>query len=125
MATATVEPVSGTPLAGSPVPTASTVGTPAAATPAGPAAHVDIQLFEFAPKVTEVRTGTTVTWTNRDAIIHSITNGNSPTPAGGFDSGFFDLNQTYSFTFTQPGSYPYFCMRHPFMQGEIKVSPAS
>ncbi len=86
--------------------------------------QVEIQLFEFAPKVSEVQAGTTVTWTNHDAIIHSVTNGTSPTPAGAFNSGFFDLNQTFSFTFTQPGDYPYFCMRHPFMQGEIKVSPA-
>jgi plastocyanin len=85
--------------------------------------HVDIKLFSFKPESLEVPVGTTVIWTNRDAIEHSVTQGTPEKPRGAFDSGFFTQDQTFSFTFTKVGDYPYFCKRHNFMRGEIKVIP--
>ena len=86
-------------------------------------AQVDIKLFTFKPKVLEVPIGTTVIWINRDAIEHTITQGTPEEPADGFDSGFFKQGETFSFTFKETGSYSYFCKRHNFMHGKIKVVP--
>ncbi len=89
----------------------------------GEKAQVSIKLFSFNPGVLEIPAGTTVVWTNGDAIEHSVTNGVPGKPAGAFDSGFFTEGQTWSFTFNEPGEYPYFCRRHNFMRGVVKVTP--
>lgn len=91
--------------------------------PGGGTAEVSIKLFSFNPKVLEVPAGTTVVWTNGDAIEHSVTNGAPGKPGGAFDSGFFTEGQTWSFTFTEPGEYPYYCRRHESMTGMVKVAP--
>ena len=85
--------------------------------------YIDIKLFGFKPESLEVPVGTKVIWTNRDAIEHSVTQGTPEKPGGAFDSGFFTQDQTFSFTFTNVGDYTYFCKRHNFMHGEIKVVP--
>lgn len=84
-------------------------------------AEVSIKLFSFNPKVLEVPAGTTVVWTNGDAIEHSVTSGVPGKPGGVFDSGFFTEGETWSFKFTEPGEYPYFCRRHESMTGVVKV----
>lgn len=89
----------------------------------GGTVQVSIKLFSFNPGVLEVPAGTTVVWTNGDAIEHSVTNGVPGKPGGAFDSGFFTEGQTWSFTFTEPGEYPYFCKRHESMKGMVKVVP--
>lgn len=83
--------------------------------------NVDIKLFTFKPKVLEITSGTTVVWTNRDAIKHSVTSGSPENPGKDFDSGFFTQGESYSFTFTKPGVYTYFCKRHESMRGTVKV----
>jgi plastocyanin len=77
----------------------------------------EIKQFAFQPRSLEVPVGTTVTWTNNDAIQHSVTASDNS-----FDSGFFTQGGTYSHTFDQPGTYAYYCARHGSMMGEIKVS---
>ena len=64
---------------------------------------------------TDVKVGTTVTWTNRDDIPHTVV------CAGKFRSKALDTDGTFSFTFTEPGEYKYFCSLHPHMTGTIKV----
>ncbi len=81
----------------------------------------EIKLFMFKPKTLSVAPGTTVTWTNGDAIQHSVTNGTPEAPGAAFDSGFFTKGQSFSFTFTEPGEYPYFCARHKSMRGVVTV----
>jgi plastocyanin len=76
----------------------------------------EIKQFAFQPKSLEVPTGTTVVWTNGDAIQHSVTASDNS-----FDSGFFTQGGTYSHTFEQPGTYAYYCARHGSMLGEVKV----
>ena len=66
------------------------------------------------PDVT-VAVGTTVTWTNRDDIPHTVVS------AGKFKSKALDTDDSYSFTFTAAGDYTYFCSLHPHMTGTIKV----
>jgi len=68
-----------------------------------------------------VKAGTTVTWTNRDDIPHGIAaTGNSFAR-----SGALDTEDHYSFTFTTPGTYQYFCYIHPHMTGTIVVEAAT
>ena len=82
---------------------------------------VDIKLFQFKPKELEVKKGTTVTWTNGDAIEHSVTAGKPGKPAEMFDSGFFSKGGSYAHTFDSAGNFTYFCKRHPNMQATVKV----
>lgn len=82
-----------------------------------------IKTFQFAPQPIEVSVGTPVTWTNTDAIDHSVTSGAPEMPDGVFDSGFFNQNETFAFTFAEPGEYQYFCARHPSMVGTVIVAP--
>lgn len=89
----------------------------------GNTVQVSIKLFSFNPGVLEVPAGTMVVWTNGDAIQHSVTNGVPGKPGGAFDSGFFTEGQTWSFTFNEPGEYPYFCKRHESMKGIVRVVP--
>lgn len=95
--------------------------TPLPAPPAPTPVAIDIQLFQYQPDPVTVPVGTTITWTNRDDIQHTVTSGASPEPDGLFDSGFFTLGQSYTHQFDQAGSFAYFCRRHPSMQGTITV----
>jgi len=76
---------------------------------------VMIDNFTFEPAQLTVKTGTTVTWKNRDDIPHTIVS------AGKFRSKTLDTDDSYSFTFTTAGDYTYFCSLHPHMKGTIKV----
>jgi amicyanin len=83
-------------------------------------ASVAIDNFTFGPQELHVKAGTTVTWVNRDDIPHTVT---STTQA--FRSKALDTNDKFSFTFTTPGSYKYFCSLHPHMTGTIVVEAAA
>ncbi|MEH6951115.1 plastocyanin/azurin family copper-binding protein [Nitrobacter sp. NHB1] len=76
---------------------------------------VTIDNFTFEPAQLTVKVGTTVTWTNRDDIPHTVVS------AGQFRSKALDTDDKYSFTFTGAGNYTYFCSLHPHMVGTIKV----
>jgi plastocyanin len=88
---------------------------------AADAVSVDIKLFQFKPKELAVRKGATVTWTNGDAIEHSVTAGKPGKAAQDFDSGLFTKGGSFSHTFDALGSFTYFCKRHPNMQATVKV----
>jgi plastocyanin len=76
---------------------------------------VTIDNFTFTPAEMTVKVGTTVTWTNHDDIPHTVVS------AGKFRSKTLDTDDKYSFTFTTPGDYKFFCSLHPHMTGMIKV----
>ena len=78
---------------------------------------VTIDNFSFTPAAVTVKTGTTVTWTNKDDIPHGIGATNNALPK----SKALDTDDSYSFTFTTPGTYQYFCYLHPKMVGSIVV----
>ncbi|WP_081752634.1 cupredoxin domain-containing protein [Kallotenue papyrolyticum] len=110
------------------MPSATPASSPAASAAGmvhhgGGTVQATIKLFQFEPNPLEVPVGTTVVWTNQDDIEHSVTHGTPPKPGGAFDSGLFTKGQTFSFTFDQPGEYPYFCTRHTSMQGVVRVMP--
>jgi amicyanin len=85
--------------------------------------HVNIVDFAFSPGTIIVPPGTTVTWTNTGAQPHSATSTVTETNPTKFDSGIMTHGQSYSFTFTKPGTYDYFCVPHPFMRGKVIVDP--
>lgn len=93
---------------------------PAAATPvASPvagAATVRIANLAFDPTTLTVPAGSTVTWSNDDVTPHTVTSAD-----GLFDSGIFDPGASFSWTFTEPGSFAYGCLLHPTMQGSVVV----
>ena len=65
--------------------------------------------------------GETVSWKNKDSAFHSVTSGYYENPDGLFDSGHIDPDEKFSYTFTEPGVYSYYCTLHPWMNGMIKV----
>jgi plastocyanin len=78
---------------------------------------VTIDNFSFTPAALTVKAGTTVTWTNKDDIPHGI----GATNNAFAKSKALDTDDSYSFTFTTPGTYQYFCYLHPKMVGSIVV----
>jgi plastocyanin len=82
---------------------------------------VSIDNFTFTPQTTTVKAGTTVTWTNKDDIPHGIASSNNAFTK----SKALDTDDSYSFKFTTPGTYQYFCYIHPHMVGTIVVEAAS
>ena len=99
----------------------SAVVLPGRADTAAPASAVSIDNFTFGPQSVTVKAGTTVTWTNRDNIPHGIASANNAFAK----SKALDTDDSYSFTFTTPGTYQYFCYIHPHMTGTIVVEAAS
>ena len=98
---------------------AAAVSGPAAyaADAAGPTVAIDN--FVFGPAALTVTVGTTVTWINRDDIPHNVVATDKS-----FKSKVLDTDERYSFTFTKPGEYGYFCGLHPHMMGKVIVKPA-
>ena len=86
-----------------------------------PTGAVSIDNFTFNPPTLTVKAGTTVTWTNKDDIPHGIAaTGNT------FQRSLaLDTDNSYSFKFTTPGTYQYFCYIHPHMTGTIVVEAAT
>ena len=76
--------------------------------------------FSFAPQRLTVTAGTTITWTNRDDIPHTVVS-----TTRRFKSKALDTDDRFSFIFTVPGSYDYFCSLHPHMTGTIVVEAAA
>jgi plastocyanin len=79
-------------------------------------AEVKIDNFSFGPDTLTVPVGTTVTWTNRDDIPHTVVSTD-----GVFKSKVRDTDEKFSFTFAKTGTYPYYCSVHPKMTGKIVV----
>jgi plastocyanin len=83
----------------------------AAATP-----EVKIDNFSFGPGTLTVSAGTTVTWTNRDDIPHTVVS-----TEGVFKSKVVDTDEKFSYSFAKPGTFSYFCSIHPKMTGKVVV----
>ena len=80
------------------------------------AVSATIDNFTFEPGKLTIKAGTTVTWTNRDDIPHTVASKDKL-----FKSKVMDTDESYSFTFATPGEYTYFCSLHPHMTGTIVV----
>jgi plastocyanin len=78
--------------------------------------EVKIDNFSFSPQEITVSAGTTIIWTNRDDIPHTVVSDEKV-----FKSKVLDTDQQFSYTFAKPGTYPYFCSVHPKMTGRVVV----
>lgn len=79
-------------------------------------AEVKVDNFSFSPATLTIAAGTTVTWTNHDDIPHTVVSDDKV-----FKSKVLDTDEKFSFTFSKPGTYPYFCSIHPKMTGKVVV----
>jgi plastocyanin len=79
-------------------------------------AEVKIDNFTFTPATLTIPLGTTVTWTNHDDIPHTVVSDDKS-----IKSKALDTDEKFSFSFSKPGTYPYFCSLHPKMKGVIVV----
>jgi len=82
----------------------------------------------FSPNLIRIKVGSTVTWTNNDNNLHTVTSGipNTANAGEAFDSGLTALimpTKTYSHKFTNTGEFSYFCRVHPTMIGKVVVVP--
>lgn len=73
-------------------------------------------IVDYSVNVLTIKAGTTVTWTNEDAMMHTVT-----AVDGSFDSGYLNEGDTWSYTFDTPGEYEYFCAPHPWMRAKVIV----
>jgi plastocyanin len=120
-------------LAGCSVNAESSATAPIATTPAPSGPVINLSSLMFDPASTTVQVGTTVTWRNDEPITHTITSGrfievdettglrSSQDPDGTFEATLPGKGKTYSFTFTKPGTYTYYCDIHQGMNATIKV----
>jgi len=79
--------------------------------------QIKIDNFSFGPSTLTVPVGATVTWTNQDDVPHSVTSAEGKT----LKSPVLDTDQKFSYTFTEAGTYPYYCAIHPKMTGKVIV----
>lgn len=82
---------------------------------------VVIEGFTFQPPSLEVPVGTTVTWTNEDSVPHTVTAGRPDEEVTGFHEPV-DGGGTVQVAFDEVGTFPYYCVVHPTMTGEVVVS---
>ena len=79
----------------------------------------------FIPNPVTVDLGTIVTWSNTDTAAHTATGGSATDgPSGVFDSSLIMANGSYSYTADTAGTFDYFCMVHPWMEGTLIVEAA-
>lgn len=90
--------------------------------PVAAASHsVQMANFAFAPQVLTVTVGDSITWTNQDEAPHTVTTTSAPQ---GISSPMLSKGQSFTFTFTVPGTYSYYCTVHPDMRARVVVKSA-
>jgi plastocyanin len=112
---------------GSPSPS----GTPVGSTGQGAGKYVQVAIedYGFSPAKLDIKTGTTVVWTNRDSMQHTVTSTDRPgvdaQPTGAFVSVPLDKGGTFQYMFDSPGVYHYECSIHasrPSMHAKVVVT---
>ena len=105
--------------------------TSAASVPTGPV--INLSSLMFNPSTITVKVGEKVTWRNDEPIGHTVTSGrslgidkttglrSSQRPDGMFNAKLGGKGKSFSFTFTKPGTYTYYCDIHQGMNATITV----
>jgi len=88
--------------------------------PAVAGTQISIKGFAFNPNQPTVAKGATITWSNDDGTTHTVTSGVPGTISGKFDQ-HVEPGKTFSFTFSESGTYDFFCNIHNSMRGTITV----
>ncbi len=79
----------------------------------------------FFPCQTTIVKGSTVTWVNRDSVMHMVVSGSGQRgPDGWFASSYIPQHGTFSHKFDRIGSFVYFDLLHPYTEGVIIVGPS-
>lgn len=86
------------------------------------AQQVHMSGYAYGPGTLSINVGDTVTWVNHDQAPHDAVTTAGPAQ---FRSPMLPTGQTWSFTFTTPGTYSYYCSIHPDMRGQIVVRQAT
>jgi plastocyanin len=97
-------------------PTTGTTGSTGSTGGPGPN-EVFIQGMAFNPSSISVTAGTTIKWTNKDGVAHTVTSNTNL-----FNSGSIATGGTFTFTFSTAGTYSYFCSIHPSMVASVTVN---
>jgi plastocyanin len=79
-------------------------------------ATLEMRQMAFWPQRLEISAGTTVAWTNKDQLTHTVT-----ADDGSWDSREIAPGAAWRHTFDRPGTYAFHCTPHPFMTGVIVV----
>ena len=81
-----------------------------------------MQNIAFTPGTLTIGVGTSIKWTNKESITHTVTSGLPGAPDGIFNSGNLGNGGTFSFTFNTKGTFKYYCIIHgAMMTGNIIV----
>jgi plastocyanin len=81
------------------------------------AAQVTMQTVGYSPANIEIKRGETVEWQNNDLTPHTVTSQTGDE----LNSGSVEPDATWSHTFSQPGTFPYYCTFHTEMKGTVTV----
>ena len=114
--TATATPTATAQATATPTPTPTATSTPSAT---AAVKMVETDKYHFTPDTLTVKVGTMVVWTNTSDAPHTVT---SDTPGVFGSTTNITQNQTFSFTFTTAGTFPYHCNIHPYMKATIIVT---
>lgn len=88
----------------------------------GASHSVQIVNFAYAPQAITVTAGDSITWTNQDEAPHTVTTSSGPQA---INSPNLSKGQSFTYTFTVPGTYNYYCAVHPDMRAQVVVKPAA
>ena len=80
---------------------------------------IEIKNYAYAPEKLTVKKGTTITWKNVDLVPHTVTMEDKEKE--GPNSKLLNKDETYSYTFTETGTFAYYCDPHPYMKATIEV----
>ncbi len=78
------------------------------------------QLY-YVPTSVTISVGSSVVWTNDDTAVHTVTSGTIQDQTGVFDSGLVSSGNTFEYLFDTAGTFDYFCIVHPWMEGSVIV----
>ncbi len=86
-------------------------------------ASVSIENMSFVPATITVKAGTIITWTNNDAVAHTVTSDSNLFDSGAINApGLYTSGGSFSYTFATAGTYPYHCTYHSGMTGKVIVN---
>ncbi len=91
-------------------------GSTSASTREATSARIAIDNFTFTAPTVTINAGTGVTWVNKDDVPHTVMSEDKS-----FKSAVLDTGDTFTHTFSAPGSYTYYCSIHPRMVGKVIV----
>lgn len=88
---------------------------------AGSSATITAKSVQFRPNPNTIVTGTKVSFVNGDSFVHNVVSGKRGTPDGRFEKELVGIGISLDYTFTDAGTYDFYCSIHPDMNGQVIV----